>query len=180
MEYMKKAGYKSGKYSGPPLLVIADNQEPASKTGEAFQAQVEKLGFKLNYRAATHANVLSKCGTTKAAVVMCPTLGWGKDFFDSQSMLDPILNGKNIVPVGNANYAQADDPKLNAAMDKAEALTDATARAKAWAAIDRQATGQAFYVPWLWDNQINFASKNVNGVKNKFNSSWDFTASSLK
>ena len=27
---------------------------------------------------------------------------------------------------------------------------------------------------------INFASKNVNGVKNQFNSAWDLTASSLK
>ena len=181
MSYMKKAGYKSGKYSGPPLLVISDNQEPASKTGQAFQAQITQLGFKLNFRQVQHADVISKfCGTPKAAVAICPTLGWGKDFFDSQSMLDPILNGKNIVPVGNANYSQADDPKLNAAMDKVETLTDATARAKAWAAIDKEATGQAFYVPWLWDNQINFASKNVNGVKSEFNSSWDLTASSLK
>jgi peptide/nickel transport system substrate-binding protein len=179
--YMKKAGYKSGLYSGPPLLVISDNQEPASKTGQAFQAQITKLGFKLNFRQVQHADVISKfCGTPKAAVAICPTLGWGKDFFDSQSSLDPILNGKNIVPVGNANYSQANDPKLNAAMDKVETLTDPTARAKAWAAIDKEATGQAFYVPWLWDNQINFASKNVNGVKNEFNSSWDLTASSLK
>jgi peptide/nickel transport system substrate-binding protein len=179
--YMKKAGYKTGLYTGPPILVISDNQPPASNTGEAFQAQITKLGFKLNFRAVPHVNVISKfCGTPKAAVAICPTLGWGKDFFDSQSMLDPILNGKNIVPVGNANYPQANDPKLNAAMDQAETLTDATARAKAWGAIDRQATGQAYYVPWLWDNQINFASKNVNGVKNKFNSSWDLTFSSLK
>ena len=179
--YMKKAGYKSGLYSGPPILVISDNQEPASKTGQAFQAQISKLGFKLNFRVVQHADVISKfCGTPKAQVAICPTLGWGKDFFDSQSSLDPILNGKNIVPVGNTNSAQANDPKLNAAMDAAEKLTDPAARAKAWAAIDKQATGQAFYVPWLWDNQINFASKNVNGVKNKFNSSWDMTASSLK
>ena len=179
--YMKKAGYANGLYSGPPLLVISDNAEPASKTGQAFQAQITKLGFKLTFRQVQHADVISKfCGTPKAAVAICPTLGWGKDFFDSQSMLDPILNGKNIVPVGNANYSQANDPKLNAAMDKAETLTDATARAKAWAAIDKQATGQAFYVPWLWDNQINYASKNVNGVKNEFNSAWDLTYSSLK
>jgi peptide/nickel transport system substrate-binding protein len=179
--YMKKAGYKDGLYHGPPILVISDNQEPASKTGEAFQSQITKLGFKLNFRPVPHVNVISKfCGTPKANVAICPTLGWGKDFFDSQSMLDPILNGKNIVPVGNANYPQANDPKLNAAMDQAETLTDATARAKAWAAIDKQATAGAYYVPWLWDNQINFASKNVNGVKNKFNSSWDLTYSSLK
>jgi peptide/nickel transport system substrate-binding protein len=179
--YMKKAGYKDGLYHGPPLLVISDNQEPASKTGQAFEEQIKKLGFKLNFRQVQHADVISKfCGTPKAQVAICPTLGWGKDFFDSQSMLDPILNGKNIIPSGNANYAQADNAKLNAAMDKAETLTDSTARAKAWAAIDKEATGQAFYVPWLWDNQINFASKNVNGVKNEFNSAWDLTYSSLK
>jgi peptide/nickel transport system substrate-binding protein len=179
--YMKKAGYKSGLYSGPPILVISDNADPAAKTGQAFQAQITKLGFKLNFRPVQHVNVISKfCGTPKAGVAICPTLGWGKDFFDSQSSLDPVLNGKNIVPVGNANYAQANDPKLNAAMDKAETLTDPTARAKAWAEVDKVATGEAFYVPWLWDNQINFTSKNVNGVKNEFNSSWDLTASSLK
>jgi peptide/nickel transport system substrate-binding protein len=179
--YMKKAGYPTGMYTGPPLLLIADNQPPASKTAEAWQAQVQKIGIKLNFRQVPHVSVISKfCGTPKANVAICPTLGWGKDFFDSQSSLDPILNGKNIVQSGNANYAQADDPALNAAMDKAETLIDASARAKAWAAIDKTATGEAFYIPWLWDNQVNFASKNVNGVKNKFNSSWDLTASSLK
>jgi peptide/nickel transport system substrate-binding protein len=180
-EYMKKAGFSNGMYSGPPLLVIADNQEPASKTAEAWQSQVQKIGVKLNFREVPHVSVISKfCGTPKAAVAICPTLGWGKDFFDSQSMLDPILNGKNIVQSGNANYPQANDPALNAAMDKAETLIDPAARAKAWAAADKMATAQVFYIPWLWDNQINFASKNVNGVKNKFNSSWDLTASSLK
>ena len=63
-------------------------------------------------------------------------LGWGKDFFDSQSMIDPIFNGKNIVPVNNSNYAQLADPELNAKMDKAEQLTDAKERATAWADIN--------------------------------------------
>jgi peptide/nickel transport system substrate-binding protein len=180
-EYMKKAGFKNGMYSGPPLLTIADNQLPASKTAEAWQAQVQKIGVKLTFRQVPHAAVIGKfCGTPKSAVAMCPTLGWGKDFFDSQSMIDPLFNGKNIVPSGNTNTAQANDPKLNAAMDKAETLTDTAARAKAWGQIDRAVTSQAYYITWLWDNQINFASKNVNGVKNKFNSSWDMTASSLK
>jgi hypothetical protein len=41
-------------------------------------------------------------------------------------------------------------------------------------------TEGAYYVVWLWDNQINFTSKNVKGVRNKFNSSWDLSFSSLK
>jgi peptide/nickel transport system substrate-binding protein len=95
-------------------------------------------------------------------------------------MLDPTLNGKNIVPSGNSNMAQADDPKLNAMLDKAQSITDPAQRAKAYGAADRYSTGQVFYIYWLWDNQVNFASSNVVGVKNEFNSAWDLTFSSLK
>ncbi|HEX8066723.1 MAG TPA: ABC transporter substrate-binding protein [Thermoleophilaceae bacterium] len=180
-EYLRKAGFASGKYSGKPLLMVGDDEAPANKTGEAFQAQLEKLGFKLTYRQVPHATMLSKfCGVPKAAVALCPNLGWGKDFYDSQSMVDPVFNGKNIVETGNANYAQLDDPELNAAMDKAETLTEVTARAKAWGEIDKRVTELAPVVPWLWDNQVNIRSSNVKGVVNAFNSSYDLTFSSLE
>ena len=181
MQYMKKAGYKSGKYTGPPLLMIGDNEPPASKTGEAWQNQIAKIGFKVNYRQVPHATMLSKfCQVPKQKVALCPNTAWGKDFFDSQSEMDPTFNGKSIVPSGNSNMAQANDPKLNAMLDKATSLTDDAQRAKAYGEADRYATGQVFYIPWLWDNQVNFSSKDVKGVKNEFNNSWDLTFSSLK
>jgi len=180
-EYMKKAGYKDGMYDGPPLTMIGDNQPPANNTAQAWQSQIEKIGFKLNYRQVPHATMLSKfCQVPKDEPPLCPNLGWGKDFFDSQSMLDPTLNGKNIVPSGNSNMAQADDPKLNDMLDKAVTLTDPAERAKAYGEADRYSTGQVFYIYWLWDNQVNFSSDDINGVKNKFNSSWDLTFSSVK
>jgi peptide/nickel transport system substrate-binding protein len=181
MSYMKKGGFPSGKYTGPPLLMVGDNQPPASKTGEAIQSQLETLGFKLNYRQVEHSTMLSKfCGVPKAKVAICPNLGWGKDFFDSQSLIDPVFNGKNIVPAGNVNTSQANDPKLNAAMDKGEEIVEPADRAKAWAEVDKQVTDQSYVVTWLWDNGINFASKNVNAVRNKFNSAWDISYTSLK
>jgi peptide/nickel transport system substrate-binding protein len=181
MQYMKKAGYPSGKYTGPPVLMVGDNQPPASKTGEALQAQLQTLGFKTNYRQVLHSTMLSKfCGVPKAAVAICPNLGWGKDFFDSQSMIDPIFNGNNIAPVNNSNYAQVDDPAVNKAIAAASALTDTAQRAKAWADVNKQVSAGAYIIPWLWDNQVNFKSKNVNGVVSKFNSTWDIAFTSLK
>jgi peptide/nickel transport system substrate-binding protein len=180
-EYMRKAGFKNGMYDGPPLLVAADNQAPAKQTAEAWQDQVAKIGFKMNLRLLPHATVIGKfCGTPKMDVAICPTLGWGKDFFDSQSMLDPVFNGKNIVPSGNVNHSQTNDPKINAALDKAATITDPAQRAKAYGEIDRKLTGQVPVIVWLWDNQINFASDDVKGVRSKFNSSWDLTYTSLK
>jgi peptide/nickel transport system substrate-binding protein len=180
--YMKKAGFPSGKYTGPPLLTVADNQPPASNTGEAVQSQLAQLGIKLTYRAVPHATILSKfCGVPKAKIAVCPTLGWGPDFFDAQSLIDPIFNGKNIVPVGNVNIAQANDPTLNAQMDKAEKIIDPAQRAAAWGQIDKQVIGQAFVVAWLWDNEVSFASSNVHGVQWAFNGNdWDLTSASVK
>jgi peptide/nickel transport system substrate-binding protein len=181
MDYMKKAGYSTGKYTGPPLLMVGDNQPPGSKTGEAFQAQMEKLGFKFNYRQMQRSTELSKfCSVPKTEWAICPNLGWQKDFFDSQSMLDPLFNGKNIRPAGNTNFSQVNDPELNAMMDKASQTLDPDQRAKEWAEIDKKATAGAYLIGWIWDNDISFHSKNVNAVHNNFVSTTDLAFTSLK
>ena len=180
-KYMQAAGFANGKYNGPEILMVGDDQPPASKTGEAFLEVLKQLGFKVRYRQVPHDVMYSKfCQVPKAKVNVCPNVGWGKDFFDAESMLFPTFFGKNIVPSGNVNYPQLNDPKINADMDKARALTDQAERDKAWAAIDDEITGGAYVVMWIWDNDVNIRSKNVNGVQNKFNASWDVTYTSLK
>jgi peptide/nickel transport system substrate-binding protein len=181
-KYLKKAGFSSGKYSGPAILTVADNQSPAKQTAEAFQQQVSKFGFKLQLREVPHSTLLSKyCLVPKAAVAICPTLGWGADFFDSQSFIDPLFNGVNIVPSGNVNTAQVDDPKLNAQINKAKQVTDQADRGKAWGDLDKEVTNQSYFIVWLWDNNASFASTNVNLVPLKFNSGApDLAFSSLK
>jgi peptide/nickel transport system substrate-binding protein len=182
MEYMKKAGYKSGKYTGSPLLTIADNESPAKQTAEAFQSQVAKIGIKLNLRELPHATANSKfCLVPKTNTAICPTLGWGADFFAAQSFIDPLFNGKNIVQSGNVNTAEVNDPKLNAKIDKAKQITDPDASAKAWGQLDREITNQVYFIPWLWDNNVGLESTNMKGVSSKFNSgAWDYSFSSLK
>jgi peptide/nickel transport system substrate-binding protein len=181
-KYMKAAGYKTGKYTGPPLLTYSDDESPAKETGETFQAELAKLGFKLQFHEAPHSDLSPKfCGAPKAAVAICPTLGWGTDFFSAQSMIDPLFNGKNITGSGNVNTAQVDDPKLNAQIEKAKTITDPAAADKAWGALDKQVTDQSYLIAWLWDNNIGLESSDVKGVPSKFNSGdWSLTFSALK
>jgi peptide/nickel transport system substrate-binding protein len=179
--YMKKGGYPSGKYTGGKILMVGDNQPPASKTGEAIQSQLQSLGFNLQYRQVQHPTMLSKfCGVPKAAVAICPNLGWGKDFFDGQSFVDPLFNGKNIQPQNNSNYPQINDSKVNSLLNTAGQSTNATDREKLYGQVDTMITDGAYVVPWLWDNDVNFQSANVAGVSNKFNASWDMNYTSLK
>jgi len=180
-KYMTAAGFPSGKYNGPEILMVGDDQPPASKTGEAFLDVLKGLGFNVRYRQVPHDVMYSKfCQVPKNEPDVCPNVGWGKDFFDAESMINPTFNGKNIVPSGNVNYPQLNDPEINKMMVEAQQLTDQAERDKAWAAIDDKITAGAYVVMWIWDNDVNIRSKNVNGVQNKFNASWDVTYTSLK
>lgn len=179
--YMRKAGYPSGKYNGPPLSAVGDNASPAKETAETFVQELSQLGFKVQLSEVPHKTMLSKfCRVLKSQPAFCPNMGWGKDFFDSESMLDPLLNGVNISATGNNNLAQLNDPALNKEFSAASQLLDPSKRAQAYAKIDKQVTAGAYYDVWLWDNQVNLRSSDVNGAYNKFNTTWDLSFSSLK
>jgi peptide/nickel transport system substrate-binding protein len=180
-EYLKKAGYPSGKYTGKdPILMVGSNTGIASKTAEVAKAQFEKLGFKVTLRLVNQNTMYTRfCNTPSAKVAVCPNVGWIKDFADGQTVLDPTFNGKNILDEGNSNWSQLDDPAINKAMTDAETLP-ADQRAAAWGNIDKMVIAQAPAIPWLWDKLAIIRSANVNGVATKFNASWDLNYTSLK
>jgi peptide/nickel transport system substrate-binding protein len=181
-KYMQKAGYKNGMYDGPPLATVSDNVAPAKETGEAFQEQVKKIGIKLQLREVPRATLLSKfCNVPASKTAICPTLGWGADFFSPQSFFDPLFNGKNIVPSGNVNTAQVNDPELNKKIEATKHVADPSQNAKSWAAQDKEVTDQSYFVVYMWDNNIGLASSNVNSANSLFNSgASDWAFSSLK
>ena len=132
-------------------------------------------------RLVTQDSMYTKfCNVPKADVVVCPNVGWLKDFNDPQTILDPTFNGKNIVPENNSNWPQLNDKTINAAMDKAELVTEVQDRNQAWADIDKQLTNLAPAVPWIWDDTPNIWSGNVQGVVNKFNANVDLSFTSIK
>jgi peptide/nickel transport system substrate-binding protein len=179
--YMKKAGFSSGKYSGPQILLVADSEDPGSKTAQVFLQTLKQLGFSVNFRSVEHSAMYTNfCNVPKKKVQICTNVGWIKDFNDGDAWLDVPFNGKNIVPVNNSNWPQLNDPKINSAIAKAQTISDPKQRAEAWGKIDDQITETAAAIPWLWDKLPNVRSKNVKGVIAIWNSSWDFAYTSVK
>ena len=178
--YMKKAGFSNGKYSGPEITMVADNSTNQKAAAERVLAALQAVGFKVNFRPVTRDTMYSKfCSVPKTQPEVCPSVGWLKDFADPQSMLDPTFNGKNIVPTNNSNWPQLNDPKINAAITKAEVLSDPTQRAQAWAEIDKMVTGTAGVIPWYWDKPPLVKSPDVKAVVSKSNAAWDMSFSAL-
>jgi peptide/nickel transport system substrate-binding protein len=179
-KYMKAAGYPNCKYTGnAKVVIVGSNSDPGPKEMQIVQADLQKLGFKAEIRAVPQQTMYSKfCGYTKAQYNVCPTAGWIEDFPDPYAYLYVPFSGKAIVPVNNSNWAQLNDPKINAAMDKAAQITDPTQRRQAWAQIDKMIVMQAPAIPEIWSSNALVKGTQVKGVLDKWEDDWDLSFSS--
>jgi peptide/nickel transport system substrate-binding protein len=149
---------------------------------QLVNSDFKALGFKTNVSLVDQATMYTKyCGVPKQEIDACPTVGWIRDFNDPLTVLYVPFNGKAIIPTNNSNWGQVNDPAINAAMNSAANVVDPTARAQAWANVDKMLVDQAVAIPEDFDNQPNVRSGDVRGISDIWDTGeWDFSFSSLK
>ena len=103
---------------GGELLTIATNADPGNQTAQVAQAQLNKMGFKLNYRKVPQDTLYTKfCGVPKSNYVICPNVGWFKDFTDPavaaradvQGRRDQAPGQRELEPAGQQGDQRRDD-----------------------------------------------------------------------
>jgi peptide/nickel transport system substrate-binding protein len=181
-QYMKKAGYPSGRYTGTQTFtMVTENVDPGRAQAEVAQAQFAKLGFKVDIRAVSQATMYTGfCQVPSKKLLSCGDAAWFKDFNDPQSMLEPTFKGSAIhLSGGNNNLAQLNDPKVDAAMTRAAAVRG-NARLTAWGDIDQMIVADAPAVPLLWDKTTLLQSKDVQGAGDAYTDTFNLAWSSVK
>ena len=179
-KYMKLAGYPSGKYTGNTnVLIVGSNADPGPQEMQIVQNGLNALGFKTTIKAVPQQTMYSKfCGYVKAHVNVCPTAGWIEDFPDPYAALYVPFSGKAIVPINNSNWSVLNDPKVNNAIDSAAAISDPTARYKAFAAADKSIVDDAAAIPEIWSDNALLEGSKVKGVIDPWNDDWNLSFSS--
>jgi peptide/nickel transport system substrate-binding protein len=181
--YMKAAGFKSGKYSGGQTVqIVGANNGNDPAIIQLLNTDMTQLGFHTHVSLVDQSVMYAKyCGVPKQEIDACPTVGWVRDFADPLTVLYVPFYGPAITSTNNSNWGQVNDPQINTAMQKAALVTDPTARAQAWANVDKMLVDQAVAIPEDFDNQANIESKNVAGVNELWNTgTWDLDFTSLK
>jgi peptide/nickel transport system substrate-binding protein len=159
---MRRAGFADGMYSGPAVTAVVSNTPTFVNQGKILAANFAKIGIKVNVKAvSTDAMYTRFCGTPKNQPEICPSVGWLPDFKDPVTLLDVTFNGKFIPETGNVNWPQLNDPKINAAMERAKRIQNAKARYAAWGRIDRMIAQTAGAIPLQWLNTLNVISDRV-------------------
>ena len=181
-EYMKKAGYPSGKYTGnETFLMIAANVDPGKAQTLVAKREFEELGFKIRVRQVPQDAVYTEyCQVPEKKILTCGSAGWFKDFNDPQAMLLLTFCGCSISKGGgNNNLAELNSPKVDKLMEEAK-LLEGDERLKKWAEVNKAIVEEAPGVPFVWDKTSLIASKNVNKVGDGYIALMNYPFVSLK
>jgi peptide/nickel transport system substrate-binding protein len=165
-QYMKKAGYPSGKYTGNATVTVVASNNGADELAinQIVKQDLTSLGFKVNLAQVDQSVMYTKCQNPKQEVDVCPSGGWLRDFNDPFSILYPTLSSAAITPTVTNNFGQVKNKTLDSLMQKAHTTVDPTQAAKLWGQADTYAVNQAVSVPEDFDNQPNVFASNVKWV----------------
>jgi peptide/nickel transport system substrate-binding protein len=90
--------------------------------------------------------------------------GWGADWPTGYGFFSSLIDGRKILPQGNSNYSETNDPQINKMIDQAVASTDANAAAAIWGNVDKQLMQDATLVPMTYDKALVISSTNITNV----------------
>lgn len=180
--YMRKAGYPKGRYTGRKrLLTVATNADPGARTAALAKRQFERLGFRLRFGNVPQDTLYTRfCGVPRARVAICPNVGWFKDFNDPEPMLAPTFSGDAITSSGNVNWSQLRIASIDRLMRTAAEIPPGGERNRAWADINRRIVANAPGIPYVWDENFQLASRDVDAVMNPYSGGWDLSFTQLR
>jgi peptide/nickel transport system substrate-binding protein len=91
--------------------------------------------------------------------------GWSPDWPDGYSMLDALVNGNSIVPAGNTNISEENNPQVNALFaDAAKPTTSAAQRAADYGQIDKLVMGDAVILPEIYRTHLLYSGSRLTNV----------------
>ncbi|MFD0024460.1 ABC transporter substrate-binding protein [Streptomyces sp. NPDC058382] len=145
-ELLKEAGYPKGL-----TVTLTHNNEKNFETSPeiatALQEALKKAGITVKLRGLENNAYSDTIHNLKTEPGFFIT-GWGADWPSGGPFFAPIFDGRQIVKAGsNFNASQLNDSAVNKEIDEINKLTDLSAAAKRWGALDKKVGEQALTVP---------------------------------
>ena len=133
----------------------------------AIQASLARVGIKTTLKGFPSGSYYTNFAGAPAYVhahdIGISLGGWYPDWPDGFGFLDSLVDGATIVPTGNSNIAELNDPLINNLFTKSATLTGA-ARTALWAQIDKQAMTDAVILPMVYAKALMYRPTSLTNV----------------
>jgi peptide/nickel transport system substrate-binding protein len=156
--------------AGQAVTVWAENRQPRLEWAQNLAATLNQIGFKASLKTIADAEYFTTIETLKNH----PQAGfadWQQDFPNPTDFYQNLVDGNAILPEGNSNYEEVNDPKIQAQLKKLYAVpaSQLSSVASQWQALDQYVAKQAFLAvygylatPEFTSNRIDFGALNFN------------------
>jgi peptide/nickel transport system substrate-binding protein len=133
----------------------------------AIQASLARVGIKVTLEGFPSGSYYTNFAGAPAYVhahnIGISMGGWFPDWFNGFGFLDSLVDGATIVPTGNTNIAELNDPVINSLFAKSATLSGA-ARDAIWAQIDKQAMSDAAILPMVYAKALFYRPPSLTNV----------------
>ncbi|HET7591014.1 MAG TPA: ABC transporter substrate-binding protein [Solirubrobacterales bacterium] len=130
------------------VTVWTNNLPPNNEAGEYFQQVLEELGFSVKLKKINGASYFTLIGNSNTPDLDAGWGNWLLDYPHPDDYFQPQLSGESIVPEGNSNWAEFDDPKVNAKIRELALQQLGPKQEREYAALDREVMEQAPWAPF--------------------------------
>jgi peptide/nickel transport system substrate-binding protein len=148
-------------------IAVRNNRTAEVNTAQSLQASLAKVGIKLSidqYDGKLSSSVIGSPDNVKKKGYGIIVMGWGADFNTGAGFLQPLVDGRYILPNGNNNYSMTNDTAINGLFDKAASEPTAEAAAADYQKINQLVMEKALYLPINFDKSLTYHNPRLTNV----------------
>ncbi|MEU1665898.1 ABC transporter substrate-binding protein [Streptomyces sparsogenes] len=178
----KKELEACGKPNGfRTTLVVNGGRTDEISGAEVLKSSLAAVGIEVDIKRIELTDYYRSVGTP--SIVKKKGYGiivqrWLGDFPTGQGFLQPLADGRFILPSGNFNVAGLDDESINGLFDKAIAEQDPRKSGEVYAQINRRISDAAAYVPLVFMKSYSWRGPRLTNVytSDAYSGSYDFAS----
>ncbi|MEP6641401.1 MAG: ABC transporter substrate-binding protein [Gaiellales bacterium] len=151
--------------TGAPVQIWTTNADPAPKAAQYLASVLSSIGLKVTGVRTLADSVYWDTLLVEKTDPQIAFNHFDQDYPEGEDFIDTLLNGQNIVKVGNNDTSNTNDPVLNNLIDRAKLMPLGPARNAMWAKIDNLFMKRdAGWAPFIHLDEPKFVSPNLHGL----------------
>lgn len=130
------------------ITVWTDNESPNDEAGEYYEGVLEELGFDTTLKVVNADNYFTLMGNLSTPDRDTGWVNWYEDYPHPNDFFQPLLAAESIAPTNSTNWAEFDDPALNAKIERLRQEQLGPEQEAEYAELDREFMEQAPWAPY--------------------------------
>lgn len=150
---------------GAPVQIWTTNANPAPQASQYLASVLNSIGLKVTQVKVLDDGVYWDTLLSESSDPQIAFNHFDQDYPEGEDFINTLLNGQNIVKVGNNDVSNTNDPVLNGMIASTMRMPLGAARNAMWAKIDRLFMARdAGWVPFLHLAEPKFVSPQLHGL----------------